>query len=193
MKDPLLYKVCRPVFYEIFMTYYNPEIINSEVIPNEGKIIIAGNHINALDPIFVDSCTKRTVYTLAKKSLHDGTFGWFFKGVGSIPVERNTNGKSGALDIAVDYLNEGCAINLSPEGTRNKTNDILLPFKYGAVVMAKRSNSKIIPYAITGDYVFRSDNLKIEFGDPLDVSKLDYDEANDLLYDNVKRLILKNR
>ncbi len=187
MQGPVLYKMCRPIFYATFMSYYNPTIINSEVIPETGRIIIAGNHKNALDPIFVDVCTKRTVYTLAKKSLHDGKFGWFFRGVGSIPVDK------GAMDTAISYLMNDCAINISPEGTRNKTSEILLPFKYGAVVMAKRTNSKIIPYSITGDYKFNSDNLRIEFGELLDVSSLSVEDANECLYENVKKLILKNR
>ena len=187
MKEPKFYKICRPVFYTIFMNYYNPTIVNSQVIPEYGRIIIAGNHKNALDPIFVDVCTNRVVYTLAKKELFDSNFGWFFKSVGSIPVEK------GALDNAIYHLNEECAINISPEGTRNKTNEILLPFKHGAVVMAKKTNSKIIPYSITGDYVIHSDNLKIEFGEPLDLNSLEIEEANDVLYENVKKLILKNR
>ena len=187
MKDPNLYRFCRPIFYAIMMSYFNPTIVNKEYIPDKGKIIIAGNHKNALDPILVDVCTKRTIYTLAKQALIDGNYGWFFKGVGSIPVNHN------ALGTAIDYLNQGCAINLSPEGTRNKTNEILLPFKYGAVKMAKETGSKIIPYSITGDYVFNSKNLKIEFGEPLDVTNASLEEANEELYQNVKKLILKNR
>ena len=68
-----------------------------------------------------------------------------------------------------------------------------MPFKFGAVVMAKRTNSKIIPYSITGDYKFRSKNLKIVFGKPLDISKLSVEEANALLYKKVKKLIMDNR
>ena len=187
MKEPMLYKMCRPVFYSVFMNYYNPTIVNSEVIPSSGKIIIAGNHKNALDPILVDVCTNRIVYTLAKKSLFDSNFGWFFKGVGSIPVEK------GALDNAIEHLNQECAINVSPEGTRNKTDELLLPFKHGAVVMAKKTGSLIIPYSITGNYEFRSDSLKIEFGEPLDVCNLEIEEANEVLRDTVKKLILKNK
>jgi 1-acyl-sn-glycerol-3-phosphate acyltransferase len=59
--------------------------------------------------------------------------------------------------------------------------------------MAKRTNSKIIPYSITGDYKFRSKNLKIFFGEPLDISKLSIEEANKLLYKKIKKLILENR
>ena len=59
--------------------------------------------------------------------------------------------------------------------------------------MAKRSNCKIIPYSITGDYKFRSKNLKITFGKPLDVSSLSVEEANELLYKTIKKLIIDAR
>ena len=85
--SPVLYRFLRPVFTLIFHVYFHPTYINVNRVPKEGAVVLAGNHKHALDPIFVDSCTKRTVYTLAKKELHDGPFGWFFRGVGSIPVD----------------------------------------------------------------------------------------------------------
>ena len=59
--------------------------------------------------------------------------------------------------------------------------------------MSKRTDCKIIHYAITGDYKFRSKNLKITFGEPLDTSNLTVDEANKLLYKKVKELLLNSR
>ena len=116
-----------------------------------------------------------------------------FKAAGTIPVDLHAKHNKNALNSAIDYLKEGRLINLSPEAKRNYTKEILLPFKYGAVVMAKRTNSKIIPYSITGDYYFRSKNLKIVFGEAIDISKLNIEEANQLLYNKVKELIIKNR
>ena len=65
-------------FLPIFKLFYRPQIINSKYIPKSGSAIIAGNHKHALDPILVDVCTKRIVFTLAKKDLHAGKFGFFF-------------------------------------------------------------------------------------------------------------------
>ena len=189
----IIYKILRPIFTAIFKLYYNPTIINKEYIPKEGRAVIAGNHKHALDPILVDVCTKRVVRTLAKKDLHDGKFGWLFRAVGTIPVDLNAKHNKQALTSAVEYLNQGALINVSPEAKRNYTNEILLPFKIGAVVMAQRTNCNIIPYSITGDYKFRSKNLKITFGKPLDVSKLTVEEANELLYEKVKELLLNSR
>ena len=86
-KNPLLYKIIRAIFYALFMIVYHPKIVNKAFIPKEGRAVLAGNHKHALDPILVDCCTNRTVHTLAKKELHDGAFGWLFRGVGTIPVD----------------------------------------------------------------------------------------------------------
>ena len=185
MKKEILYRIFRP----IFTAYYNPTIINKEYIPKNGAAVIAGNHKHALDPILVDVCTKRVVHTLAKKDLHDGRFGWFFRAIGTIPVDLKAKHNKKSLTTAIDYLKEGSLINVSPEAKRNYTEEILLPFKVGAVVMAQRTNCKIIPYSITGDYKFRSKNLKITFGKPLDVSEMTVEEANELLFEKVKKLL----
>ena len=129
---------------------------------------------------------------LANKELHDGKFGWLFKSIGSIPVDTKAKHNGGALNAAIDYLNKGYAINVSPEGKRNFTEEILLPFKPGAVVMAKRTGCKLIPYAVTGDYKFRSRTLKITYGEPLDIKDLSVEEANQLLYDTVKKMMIEN-
>ena len=192
-KGAFLYKVMQPILKVIFKAYYNPTVINKEYIPIKGKAVIAGNHKHALDPILVDICTTRVVHTLAKKDLHDGKFGWFFRAIGTIPVDLHAEHNKSALNSAIEYLNDDHLINLSPEAKRNYTKEILLPFKFGAVVMAKRTNSKIIPYSITGDYKFRSKNLKIVFGKPIDISKPSVEEANELLYKKIKKLIIDNR
>ena len=86
-KDAFLYKIIQPLIRPIFKLYYNPTIVNKDYIPSEGSAVIAGNHKHALDPILVDACTGRVVHTLAKKDLHDGPFGGFFKAIGTIPVD----------------------------------------------------------------------------------------------------------
>ena len=188
-----LYRIMRPGFTVLFKLYYHPTIIHKEYIPTEGRVVVAGNHKHALDPIFVDACTKRTVHTLAKKDLHDGRFGWFFRKIGTIPVDLHAEHNKEALASAIECLNADCMINLSPEAKRNYTDEVLLPFKYGAVVMAKKTESRIVPYSITGDYKFRSKNLKIVFGKPLDVSEFSVEEANRLLYQTIRKMIIDNR
>lgn len=58
--------------------------------------------------------------------------------------------------------------------------NIFLPFKFGAVSMAKKTNSMLVPFVITGDYKFRSKNLKIVIGKPIEPME-DLEKANDHL------------
>ncbi len=189
----VLYRIMRPFFTFLFKIYYNPTIINKEYIPTEGAAVIAGNHKHALDPILVDVCTKRVVHTLAKKDLHDGFLGWFFKAIGTIPVDLHAARNHASLERAVEYLKDGSLINVSPEAKRNYTTEILLPFKPGAVVMGIRTNCQVIPYAITGDYRFRSRNLRITFGKPLDVKDLSVEEANSLLFGTIREMLVQEK
>lgn len=70
----------------------------------------------------------------------------------------------------------------------------LLPFKFGTVSMSSKTNSPIVPYAITGHYKFRSKDLTIRFGEPFTVGD-DLEKANLELQERIKSLIkesLKN-
>ncbi len=189
--SPFLYKFLRPFFTAFFKLYFHPKYVNKEVVLKEGACVLAGNHKHALDPIFVDTCTKRVVHTLAKKDLHDGCLGWFFRAVGTIPVDLHADRNKGALNDAIDYLKEGYIVNVSPEAKRNYTEEILLKFKPGAVVMGQRAECPVIPYSIVGDYRFRSRNLTITFGEPIDVTNLSVEEANGILFDKVKELLIE--
>ena len=91
-------------------------------------------------------------------------------------------------------LNKGLALGIFPEGTRNKTKELLQPFKFGAVSMAKKTGATIVPYAITGTYKFRTKDLKITFGEPFKIPEdMDLEEANEKLYNIILDIIKKDK
>lgn len=189
---PILYKILRPILKPIFLLYYNPKIINKEYIPKKGSALIVGNHKHLYDQFLTISATKRGIHYMAKKEYFDSKkTRWFFNHTGCISVDRK-NKDSVAVEKALEVLNDGGVIGLFPEGTRNKTKEFLLPFKFGAVSMAKKTDSYIVPFGITGDYKFRSKNLMIRYGKPFKVSNMDLEEANKKLYKEVERLMKKN-
>lgn len=191
-KGEIGYSLLTPIMRVLFRFYYNPKIINKEVIPKEGPILIVGNHKHIYDQCLTIMATKRVIHYMAKKEYFDGKMAWFFKLVGCIPVDRSIKDHN-ATDKALKVLNSGGAIGLFPEGTRNKTKDIfLLPFKFGTVSMAKKTNATIIPFGLTGDYKFRSKNLTIRYGTPFKVGKMDLEDANKKLYEEVERLMREN-
>ena len=68
---------------------------------------------------------------------------------------------------------------------------ILLPLKFGAVSMAHKTDSYLVPYAITGTYKFRSKDLIINIGEPFQVDE-DLEKANQKLDQEIKKLIKEN-
>lgn len=191
-KGEIGYLLLTPIMRVLFRLYYNPKIINKEVIPKDGPILIVGNHKHIYDQCLTIMATKRVIHYMAKKEYFDGKMAWFFKLVGCIPVDRSIKDHN-ATDKALKVLNSGGAIGLFPEGTRNKTKDVfLLPFKFGTVSMAKKTNATIIPFGLTGDYKFRSKNLTIRYGTPFKVGEMDLEDANKKLYEEVERLMREN-
>lgn len=184
------YRLLCPILSPIFKFYYHPTVINKEVIPKDGPILIVGNHKHLMDQCLAIISTKRVIHYMAKKEYFDGPYRFFFKFVGCIPVNREIHDKN-AKDAALFVLEQGGAIGLFPEGTRNKTTKLLLPFKFGTVSMAKKTNATIVPFGITGDYCFRSKNLTIRFGTPFKIEDMSLEEANQKLEYEVASLITK--
>jgi len=174
-----------------FLLWYNPKIIGKTNIPKTGSIIICANHKHVMDQCPILISTKRMVHYMAKKEYFDGKFAWFFKLAGCISVDRSIKDDK-AKEQALNLLKAGYAIGLFPEGTRNKTKEFLLPFRFGAVSMAQKTDSYIVPVGITGKYKFRSKDLIIRIGKPFKVTDLSLEEANKKLKNEIGTLMKKN-
>ena len=171
-----------PIFYLLF----TPKYKNQKNIPKGVPVVLAGNHKSNFDCASLVCSTSRVIHFLAKKELLDTKMKCFFKGMGIIPVDRKKkNGK--ALDSAINCLNQNKVIGIFPEGTINKTDDIIMPFKFGAVKMASSTNAYIVPFSITGKYRMFG-GLTITFGKAYKVS-CDLEKENNILMEKVKMLI----
>lgn len=189
------YQLARFFLSPIYKLMYHPIIIGKEYIPKEEPIIICGNHRHAFDQFPVLVSTRRTVHYMAKKEYFDGHGAWFFKLVGCIPVDRSIHDEK-AKTRALNILKNGGAIGIFPEGTRNKTigtkdEVILLPFKFGAVSMAKKTDATIVPFGLIGDHTVKNKNLTLIFGKPFKVGNMTLEEANKLLEEKIKTLVMK--
>ncbi|MBR3199520.1 MAG: 1-acyl-sn-glycerol-3-phosphate acyltransferase [Bacilli bacterium] len=190
MKEPILYKITKPIINLFVKITFRPKYIGLENIPKSGKIVLAGNHTNILDPLLIISSTKRVIHFLAKDSLYKGFKGIMFKNMGIIPVNRKIHDKE-ALNIAISYLNKEASIGVFPEGTINKTDDIIMPFKIGAVKMAYETDSYIVPFTIKGKYKVFNNNLKIEFFKPYKICRdnltLENEKLMKIISDSLER------
>ncbi len=185
------YKFFKPFLGLIYRIYYNPKIIGKENIPKEGAIVVAGNHKHVMDQCGPILATKRPIHYMAKKEYFDGKMAWFFKMMGCISVNRAIHDDV-AKEKALNVLKDGKALGIFPEGTRNKTDAFLLPFKFGCVSMAKKTDAYIVPFSVTGDYKFRSKNLVYRIGKPFKVTNMNLDEANKRLEKQIGNLMKKS-
>ena len=68
---------------------------------------------------------------------------------------------------------------------------LLLPFKFGAVSLAKKTNSLIVPFATVGEYNGEKDQLITRIGEPIDISLMELEDANKLLREKIIDLMQK--
>lgn len=194
-KSEFGYKLLKPFITIGFKIKYRPVIIGRENIPDSGPVIFCGNHIHKDDQYNVMIVTKRVIHYMAKEEYFEGNMAWFYKFVGCIKVDRrihDENAKSEALDI----LKSGGALGIFPEGTRNKTigtcdEVTMLPFKFGAVSLAQKTNALIVPFGISGKYS-RDGMLTTRIGKAFSVSGMSLEDANKVLRKKILKLMQKS-
>ena len=109
---------------------------------------------------------------LGKKELFDGAFGFVFRWLGGIPVDRFGKkgiSKQGVVEQAVTLFanNETFILGIAPEGTRKRVNKL----RSGFYQIAKKAQVPIIPFG------FDFEHKQILIGEPLFTS---LDEEEDL-------------
>ena len=188
----ILYRVVRTLGYPIFLLLYRPEFEGRNNIPKSGSVILAGNHTNNLDAAIMLAGPKRVVHMLAKKELFKSKISnAFFRSMGCIPVDRKIHDEN-AKSEAIEVLKNNEVIGIFPEGTVNRTNDIILPFKYGAVSFAKKTGAYIVPFTITGKYKLFRKSIKITYGKPYKVND-DLEIENKKLMNIITKMLIKER
>lgn len=186
----VLYYIIKPIYTMLLKIIFRPKIIGTENIPKEGALIFAGNHKHAVDPTMVMMSTKRIVHYMAKEEIFRGLHGILFKKIGLIKVYRGKSNPNAVIE-AEKILNAGGTVGIFPEGTRNKGNEELLKFRQGAVKIAQKTKSLIVPFAIKNKYKIFRRSVILEFGKPIDVSNIEIEEANEYLRNEVLKILRK--
>lgn len=163
------------VFFRLFFRY---QIEGREHIPREGGVLIAANHASALDPPLLGCASPRQVYFMAKAELFSmPVLSWLLPRVGAFPVHRGAADRS-AIRSAIEYLKQGNAVVIFPEGTRTRTGE-LLPLQRGAGLIALKAGVPVVPVGLVGTFrplrikngIPRLNRIIVRFGEPIDLSE----------------------
>ena len=165
---------------------------------NDRSYIIVGNHRSVLDVIPSILITDKPVHFMAKKELFKkGFMKWFTKKSECIPVSRDGTDVR-AIMQAIKYIKEGSVVCIFPEGTRNKTQEMFLPFKSGAAALAIKTKTPVIPMVqIKKIRFFRA--MHIYYGEPFEftefydkkLSQEDFDAADLILRQKLEECYFK--
>lgn len=114
----------------------------------DGACIYVSNHYTLLDPAFSASTTWEGIHYLGKSEIFETpVLGAVARKAKAICVNRDGNDVRTMLDC-FKCLKNGDKIAIFPEGTRNKGQEIMLPFHHGAAMMAIKTKTPIIPIVI---------------------------------------------
>lgn len=144
------------------------KLVGAEKV-EDGACVLVGNHYRIWDIVHMACTTKEKVHFITKKELYKNKFLAHLCGiVEAIPVSRDGQDAK-AVMTALRYLKNGEKISMFPEGTRNRTEEELLPLRGGAAMFAIKARVPVYPVMCPHKTrLFR--RTKILVGDPIDLS-----------------------
>ncbi|CAN5254307.1 MAG: lysophospholipid acyltransferase family protein [Pyrinomonadaceae bacterium] len=143
-------EIIRFVFGSLFRALWDMRVRGAENIPPGGGMIIAANHQTYIDPFWIAEPVRRYLRFLA----WDESFSWpvagrimRWLGAWPIPLEK---GDARAIRRSLQWLREGGAVVIFPEGGRANADGEMKHFKSGAARLALEAGVPILPVTVRG-------------------------------------------
>lgn len=159
------------------------ECLGRENLPEDGAVILAPNHCNALmDPLSILATFKGRMVFVARADIFSGVLAKIFEFLKMMPINRRRDGirnmvkAEETIEKSIEVLNNGVPFCILPEGT-HRTMHSLLPIGKGVARVAagffeKYPDKKvyIVPVGLEyGDYFRPGTTLTVRYGKPIDV------------------------
>lgn len=160
--------------------------------------LIIGNHLSVMDVIPAAVATHKPIHFMAKKELFQkGFMKRFTAKCECIPINRDGHDVR-ALMTAMKYLKNGETVCIFPEGTRNKTDEMFLPFKSGAAALAIKTKTPILPM-VQVKKMRAFHKVHVLYGEPFELSEFydkkltqeDTDRADEILRQKLEDMYLE--
>lgn len=153
---------------------WDAHVTGTERVPRAGAVVLAANHVTALDGPLLVGTSPRGLHVLVKTEMFRGPLGVVLRAAGQIPVDRAM--ARPALQSALGVLRRGGAVGIFPEGTRG--SGTAEQVRAGAAWLAVNGHAQVVPVAILGTRRTGDPRrglpaprraLHVEFGHPVDV------------------------
>ncbi len=183
----------------LILTGIRLKVIGKEKIKKEKTYVFVSNHLSWIDTISNASATPQPAKFLAKSELKKfPVFGFMVNMLGIMVDRKDKESRDRSFQILVNELRIGNSIFIYPEGTRNRTPELLKEFKDGAfraaiaaqvpvswqvLIGTKELNKNDVPFLLPG-------TVTVVFGDPIETTGM---TENDIptLHQRVKNEMLE--
>ena len=174
----------------LFLSGVSVTVLGEENVPKDEAVLYIGNHRSYFDVIMTYVRVPRPTGYMAKVGmLRVPSLSTWMKYLHCIFLDRS-NIKAGMQSIlaAIEKVKSGISICIFPEGTRNRTEDVLLEFHDGSFKIAEKTGCPIVPMSINNAAAIWEDHLPwirkahvvIEYGKPIYVRDLDREQKRRL-------------
>ena len=164
-------------------------MIGREKMEKGKAYIYVSNHTSFLDLPGIAMTIRGQFRPLAKKELLKlPLFGWVTRATCVVVDRASAESRKKSMDFLKKVLGMGINILIFPEGTQNRSKELLQPFKEGAFRIAVDTGQALLPLAVIGAgplmppgkaKVFPG-KIKVVVGDPIDVSSYSLRNMNEL-------------
>ena len=179
IKKRKLYPFLVPVLRLLSHIIYSTKCVGAENIPDDGKLIIACNHIAFSDPAFIIAYSTRRVHFMAKSELFENYFvAKLLANMNAFPVRRNTSDRKSLL-YAKKVLDSDWILGIFPEGRRIRGGSSPTEGKTGIAFLSRMCGADVLPACIykTNERRLRP-KVTVKFGKVIKNSDLGFDNAD---------------
>ncbi len=124
-----------------------------ELIPKDERFLIVSNHLSNFDPIVANAALvgKEISWVSKKENFKIPIAGKFMYKTNFLSMDREDVRQSlKVINKAAEYVKDDVvSMGIYPEGTRNKTQDTLLPFKNGAFKIMQKARCPLVVMTLT--------------------------------------------
>jgi 1-acyl-sn-glycerol-3-phosphate acyltransferase len=140
----------RPATGALCNLLWHTRYSGTEHVPLQGGLLVAANHQTYMDPLWISLPIKRPLRFLA----WEAAFSWPVVGpamgfFGAWPIQIEGNDRA-PIRKSLQWLREGGAVVIFPEGGRGQADGSMIKFKAGAVRLALEAGVPILPVTIRG-------------------------------------------